>query len=76
MSEIESEITLQQKGYERYIQQANSVGLSSEWKKKVQNGEVDIDTIQDEGLAEKIKEYKKWYIKYAPLSGNRWRYSI
>ena len=63
MSEIKGEISLQQQGYDRYMQQANSVGLSSEWKNKVKNGEVDIDTIQDEGLAEKLKEYQMWYNK-------------
>lgn len=66
MSEIENEIALQQQGYDRYIQQANSVGLSSEWQKKVQNGEIDIDTITDEGLAEQIQEYQEWYL-FMPL---------
>ena len=63
MSEIEKEIILQQQGYERYMQQANSVGLSSAWKKKVQNGEVDIDKVTNESTAEKIKEYQEWYEK-------------
>ena len=61
ISKVGSEIDLQEKAYNRYMQEANSVGLSSSWKKKVQNGTVDISTIKNEGLAEKIKEYQKWY---------------
>ena len=65
---ITDEISKQEKGYNRYIKQANSVGLSNDWKKRIQNGEVDIktiDTSSDKGkkLAEKIKDYQTWYEK-------------
>ena len=63
ISKVTQEINLQQQGYNRYLQQANSVGLSWDWASKVQNGLVDISTITDEGLAEKIKEYENWYTK-------------
>lgn len=62
ISETRREIDLQQKGYDRYIQQANSVGLSGDWASKVQNGKVDIETITDEDLADKIKEYQEWLL--------------
>ena len=57
------EIDLQQKAYNRYIKEANSVGLSSAWANKVKNGKVDIETITDENLKEKIDEYQEWYEK-------------
>lgn len=60
ISKITQEINLQQQGYNRYLQQANAVGLSSAWAAKVQNGQVDISTITDENLAEKISEYQDW----------------
>lgn len=65
---ITDEISKQEKGYNRYIKQANSVGLSDDWKKRIQNGELDIktiDTSSDKGkkLAEKIKDYQTWYEK-------------
>lgn len=63
ISEISKEIDLQSKGYDRYIKQANSVGLSASWAKKVRNGKVDIDTVKDENLKDKIKEYQEWYEK-------------
>lgn len=63
ISEISKEIDLQSKGYDRYIKQANSVGLSADWAKKVRDGKVDIDTVKDENLKDKIKEYQEWYEK-------------
>lgn len=63
ISEISKEIDLQSKGYDRYIKQANSVGLSASWAKKVRDGKVDIDTVKDENLKDKIKEYQEWYEK-------------
>ena len=61
ISKVTQEINLQQQAYNRYLQQANSVGLSSDWASKVQNGQVDISTITDEDLADKISEYQNWW---------------
>lgn len=63
ISKTREEIDLQQKAYQRYIKEANSVGLSSAWAKKVREGKVDIQTIRDEDLKEKIDEYQEWYEK-------------
>lgn len=60
---INQEIDSQNKGYKRYIKEANSVGLSRGWRKKVRKGEVDIETIKDEKLAKKIEDYQTWYEK-------------
>ena len=63
MNQIRNNLTTLQQAYNRYIQEANSVGLSSSWKKRVQNGAIDITTITDENLADKIKNYENWYTK-------------
>ena len=63
IGKVQDEIELQQSAYERYMQEANSVGLSSSWAEKVRNGKIDINTIKDEALAEKIKEYQEWFEK-------------
>ncbi len=63
IGEVGDEIELQQSAYDRYMQEANSVGLSESWAKKVRDGSIDISTIEDEGLAKKIKEYQEWYEK-------------
>lgn len=63
IDKVKEEIDIQQAGYERYIEEANSIGLSSSWAEKVRNGKIDIETITDEDLAEKIREYETWYEK-------------
>lgn len=68
IAEVGKEIDLQNKAYEKYMTQANSVGLSSDWKKKVQDGSIDISTIDTseesgKALVEKIKLYQEWLEK-------------
>ena len=62
ISSVNSEISLQTKAYNRYLKQANSVKLSADLKKKVQNGTIDITKYKGE-TADLIEEYKKWYEK-------------
>ena len=63
ISKVGEEISLQESAYERYIKEADSVGLSASWAKKVRDGKVDIETIKDEKLADKISQYSDWYGK-------------
>lgn len=63
MGEVSNEITVQQQAYERYVQQANSISLSDDYKTQVQNGTIDISTITDEDLKKNIDDYKQWYEK-------------
>lgn len=60
ISKVREEINLQQQAYNRYMQEANKVGLSSDYIKKIQSGELNIQTIKDEGLIEKINQYTEW----------------
>lgn len=62
LSKMSYELSLQQSAYNRYMQQANSVGLSSDLASKVQNGTIDINEY-DEDTAEKISDYQEWYEK-------------
>lgn len=62
LSKMSYELSLQQSAYDRYIQQANSVGLSSDLASKVKNGTIDI-TEYDGDTADKIKDYQEWYEK-------------
>ena len=61
MAVTRQEIDLQNQAYQRYMQEANSVGLSADWMEKVQNGMIDIQTITDETLNDQIQNYKEWY---------------
>ena len=56
------ELSVQEAGYNRYMQQANSIGLSSDLQARVQNGTIDINEY-DKDTAELIKDYQEWYEK-------------
>lgn len=61
ISKVSSEIDLQQRAYQEYMNAASGVGLSSSWQAKIKNGVIDITTVKDEALAEKIKDFQKYY---------------
>jgi hypothetical protein len=63
ISTLFSELKTQNKAYDRYMQKANSVGLSEEWKKKVRNGAISIKDVKDDTLKEQIESYQTWYEK-------------
>ncbi len=63
ISLITQQINTQNQAYTRYMQRANSVGLSSDWMDKVKNGTIDISTITDEDLSDKIKDFQEFYEK-------------
>lgn len=62
LSKVTEKISLQQQAYDRYIKEAESAGegLSSDWIDKIQNGKIDVETITDSDLKEKISDYKNW----------------
>lgn len=78
LEKVNKEITIQTKGAKRYEDQAKKVSKNakknakkdgytkSQWnslKKKVESGKIDISTIKNEKLAERVKEYQQWYEK-------------
>lgn len=62
IGKINEEINLQQKAADRYLQEANNVGLSSSLAKKVREGTIDINEY-DEDTQKLIDDYQKWYEK-------------
>ena len=63
INQTRREIDLQNQAYNRYMQQANSVGLDGGYAAKVRDGTIDIETITDEDLNKKISDYQNWYNK-------------
>ncbi len=61
ISEITKEIDIQRQGYEKYIARANSIGLEEPWAKQVRDGNINIADVADDGLKERIKNYKEWW---------------
>ncbi len=63
IAEIGKQINTQNKAEEKYLEKANSVGLDGKYVSQIQNGSLDIETITDEDLKKRIREYKEWYEK-------------
>ncbi len=62
ISKVNEEINLQQKAADRYMKEANNVGLSSALAKKVREGTIDINEY-DEDTQKLIQDYQNWYEK-------------
>ena len=62
ISKTKDEIDLMGKAYDRYMQEANDVGLDEAIAKKVREGEINISEYDDE-TRKKIDEYTEWYEK-------------
>lgn len=60
MSAIVNKINVSQQAYNKYMSQANSVGLSESYASQVRNGSINIATITDEDLSKKISDYQEW----------------
>ncbi len=63
ITNIADKIELESAAYNRYMAQAESIGLSEYYKNLVKNGAIDITTITDETLANQIEAYQTWYDK-------------
>ncbi len=63
INSVTKEINIQEKAASKYQKKANSVGLASKWKKKVQDGSLNIDEVKSDSLKEKIQDYQNWYEK-------------
>lgn len=63
ISQTNEAIDLQSQAYERYIQEANSIELPEDYKRLIEDGAINIESISDETLKDKISEYQTWYEK-------------
>lgn len=63
ISKTQEAINLQSQAYQRYMQEAESSGISSFYKNLIQNGALSIDSISDESLKNQIQSYEEWYNK-------------
>lgn len=63
ISLIHQQISVQNQAYNRYLKEADSVGLAEPYAEKVRNGTIDIETITDENLTAQINKYQEFYDK-------------
>lgn len=61
LTQIQKEISVNQQAYQKYLAQANSVGLSEAYASQIRNGSLNIENITDEDLKKKLDEYQKWH---------------
>lgn len=72
---VEKQLKANEQGYTAYMNKANSVDISDDYKNKIINGTFsieEIDTSSDSGkqLAKDVKNFQTWY-KYATLFSNK-----
>lgn len=60
IDEVNREIELQEEGAAEYLKKAESIDLSEDWKKKVREGKIEIDTVSDDTLKTNIQDYQTW----------------
>lgn len=62
-TKVTEEIQLQKDAYNAYLQKANSIELSEDYKNKVRDGLLSIEDITDETLKDNIDNFQNWYDK-------------
>lgn len=63
ISSTSNEITSNEKASKAYMEKAESIGLPDEYKSKIQNGEMSVETVTDKALSKQIDEYQEYYDK-------------
>lgn len=62
---LTNEIQLQSDAAQGYLDKANSIDLSEDYKKKVREGEIKVETIKNnQDLVDNINDYTEWWNKY------------
>lgn len=67
---VRNEKTANQKAIETYTAEANKIGLSAKWKRKIQNGDYSLDEVKDPDLAKKIQDYQELWDKIKGCNQN------
>ena len=61
---LTEEIQLQKDAAQGYLDKANSIDLSEEYKKKVREGKIEIETVTDQTTIDNINDYTDYWNKY------------
>lgn len=70
ISKVQAEIGANQEAAQAYLDKANSIDLSDVYKEKIMNGELTVETINDETLQKNIGDYKSYYESYLSAMDN------
>lgn len=64
--------SLYSKASDFYLKKFNNVKLDNKWKTKIKNGDISIDNIKNEKLANRITKAQNYYDKYLDFQDKKW----
>lgn len=68
ISKVNNEISANQQAANKYLEYANQVGLSEDYKSKIRNGQLSIENITDENTRDLVSKYQEYYEAYLDAS--------
>lgn len=68
ISKVNNEISANQQAANKYLEYANQVGLSEDYKSKIRNGQLSIENITDENTRDLVSKYQEYYEAYLNAS--------
>lgn len=68
ISKVNNEISANQQAANKYLEYANQVGLSEDYKSKIRNGQLSIENITDENTKDLVSKYQEYYEAYLDAS--------
>lgn len=68
IDKIRTELSTAQQAANKYLEYANGVGLSEDYKRKIREGNLSIENITDEDLKDKVSKYQSYYEDYLSYS--------
>lgn len=68
ISKVNNEISVNQQAANKYLEYANQVGLSEDYKSKIRNGQLSIENITDENTRDLVSKYQEYYEAYLNAS--------
>nr|DAR44053.1 MAG TPA: chromosome segregation ATPase [Caudoviricetes sp.] len=70
ISKVQAEIGANQEAAQAYLNKANSIDLSDVYKRKIMEGELTVESVNDETLQKNIEDYKSYYESYLSAMDN------
>ena len=68
IQKVQSEISANQQAANKYLEYANQVNLSEDYKSKIRNGQLSIENITDENTKDAVSKYQEYYEAYLDAS--------
>lgn len=68
ISKVQNELSANQQAANKYLEYANQVGLSEDYKNKIRNGQLSIENITDENTRDLVSKYQEYYEAYLDAS--------